>query len=431
MSQYIYVALDSRGKEMRGSLNVGSQSEAIRRIKELGFFPTKVASARAKPKKRSAAGEEEAQPPPGARSKSGLRRDFRISIPFLKGGVKPKALTAFTRQLATLVDAGMPLLRGLKILAEEETNPRLRAVTEELMVSIEGGASLSESMARHPRVFNKLYVNMIKAGELGGVLEVVLNRLAEFLEKAQRIKGKVISGMFYPVAVLTVAVAILSLLMIYVVPKFQEIFADLAEGRAMPKFTLLVLQISQTLREHLGATVGCAIAGLVLFRAFTATGFGRHAVDRGKLRMPLLGPVFRKLAIARFARTFGTLISSGVPVLQALTIVRETAGNTVVARAVGAVHESVKEGETISTPLRASGVFPGTVVGMIDIGEQSGALPEMLSRIADNYDEEVDNAVAGMVSLLEPIMIVFLALIVGSIVIALFLPILDLINNGI
>ncbi len=258
MSQFIYVALDSRGKETRGSLNVGSQSEAIRRIKELGQFTTRVGSVRVAERSKPAS------KPASAVSGGGAGRRFTVSLPLFQGGVKPKILTAFTRQLATLVDAGMPLLRGLKILAEEETNPRLRAVTEDIMDSIEGGGSLSESMARHPRVFNKLYVNMVKAGELGGVLEVVLVRLSEFLEKAQRIKGKVISGMFYPVAVLVVAAAILSLLMIYVVPKFQDIFADLRNGRPMPAFTVAVLQISQTIRDHLLGVVGCIAIALFL-----------------------------------------------------------------------------------------------------------------------------------------------------------------------
>ena len=429
MSQFIYVAVDSHGQETRGTVSVGSQSEAIRRIKELGFFPTKVAAAQRKRKdhrKPSTPSKSTASPA----TTNNLTRKLNISLPFLQGRVKSKTLTAFTRQLATLIDAGMPLLHGLRILSEEETNPRLRRVTEEIMVAIEGGGALSEALLQHPKVFNKLYINMVKAGELGGVLDIVLHRLADFLEKAQRIKGKVVSGMFYPVAVLVVASAIMGALMIYVVPKFQEVFADLMNGEPLPAFTTVVLGISHTIKNHFLMTLGCLVAGVIAFRLFARTFVGRRLTDRAKLKAPLLGTIIRKVSISRFARTFGTLISSGVPVLQALTIVRETAGNAIVADAVQDVHKCVKAGGAISSPLRASGIFPGTVVGMIDIGEQSGALPEMLGKIADNYDEEVDNAVAGMISLLEPIMIVILAVAVGSIVIAMFLPILDVIDNG-
>jgi type IV pilus assembly protein PilC len=278
-------------------------------------------------------------------------------------------------------------------------------------------------------VFNRLYVNMVKAGELGGVLEVVLTRLAEFMEKAQKIKGKVVAAMFYPVAVLIVATAILIVLMVVVIPKFKEVFAGLGEGRPLPPFTQLVMGISETIQKHFfWTTVGVA-AFIAAWMLFIRTKFGRHLFDKFKLKIPVFGPVVTKVAISRFSRTLGTLVSSGVPILQALTIVKETAGNVIVSNAVGAVHDSVKEGETITAPLEASGVFPPMVISMVDVGEQTGALPEMLLKIADNYDEEVDNAVAAMTSLLEPIMIICLAVIVGSIVIAMFLPLIDLMNS--
>jgi type IV pilus assembly protein PilC len=271
---------------------------------------------------------------------------------------------------------------------------------------------------------------MVKAGELGGVLEVVLARLAEFMEKAEKIKGKVIAAMFYPVAVMVVAVAILGVLMVFVVPKFQQIFVDmLGPGKQLPGFTRFVLAISNTIKDHTLITLAILIALFIAFVIWKRTKGGRFLFDKFKLRMPVLGPVFSKVAISRFARTLGTLVSSGVPILQALTIVKETSGNVVVGEAVNAVHESVKEGETITAPLEASNVFPPMVISMVDVGEQTGALPEMLMKIADNYDEEVDNAVSAMTSLLEPIMIVFLAVIVGSIVIAMFLPLIQLIND--
>jgi type IV pilus assembly protein PilC len=270
---------------------------------------------------------------------------------------------------------------------------------------------------------------MVKAGELGGVLEVVLQRLAEFMEKAQKIKGKVIAAMFYPVAVMVVAVGILAVLMVWVVPKFKDIFKDMLPGQGLPPFTQVVLGISDAIANNFLVTAGGAIAFFIGLKIFTKTKVGRRLFDKFKLSMPGLGPVISKVAISRFTRTLGTLVSSGVPILQALTIVKETSGNVIVSNAVAAVHESVKEGETITAPLEASNVFPPMVVSMVDVGEQTGALPEMLMKIADNYDEEVDNAVSAMTSLLEPIMIVFLAVIVGSIVIALFLPLISLMNS--
>jgi type IV pilus assembly protein PilC len=344
--------------------------------------------------------------------------------------VKPKVLTAFTRQLATLIEAGMPLLRGLRLLGEQERRSPLGKVLADLGGAIEGGASFSEALARHPKIFNALFLNMIKAGEIGGALEIALERLAGFMEKAQRIRGKVIAALFYPVAVLFIAVTIVAVMMVFVLPKFREVFAELVGQSQLPVFTEFIFGLSTAVQHHFPALAGGAILLGLLLGWFARTRFGRSWVDRFKLRMPILGPVICKAAIARFARTLGTLVNSGVPILQALTIVRDTAGNVIVGRAVQAVHESVKEGETVAEPLRAAHVFPAVVCGMVDVGEQTGALPEMLMKIADIYDEEVDNAVAAMTSLLEPILIVFLAVVVGSIVIALYLPIIDLVTGG-
>lgn len=434
MPKFSYVAMDSRGGESKGVLEVSNQNEAITRVKEMGLFPTKIVEvdkaakggkgAKGKKVKGKAKGKAKK-----AKTKKGGSRQINIKIPFLGGRVKPKVLTTFTRQLATLVDAGLPLLRGLRVLEKQEKNPTLRGIIDQLAENIEGGSTFSEALAQHPKTFNRLFVNMVKAGELGGVLEVVLNRLAEFMEKAQKIKGKVVAAMFYPVAVLVVAVGILMILMVKVVPKFKEVFEGMLEGEDLPGFTRLVLGISDAIRGHFLVTVGCVVAVFILFLLAIKTKVGRKIWDLVKLKMPVLGPVINKVAISRFTRTLGTLVSSGVPILQALTIVKETAGNVIVSNAVSMVHESVKEGETITAPLEASGVFPPMVISMVDVGEQTGALPEMLLKIADNYDEEVDNAVAAMTSLLEPIMIVFLAVIVGSIVIAMFLPLITLMNK--
>jgi type IV pilus assembly protein PilC len=425
MPKFDYVALDQKGNETKGSIEAASQNEAIGRVKEMGFFPTKIADA-AKAQDKKAAGKKAKAAAPAKGGKKGV--NINIRIPGLGGGVKPKVLTTFTRQLATLVDAGLPLLRGLRVLEKQERNANLKKILGDLSLSIEGGSTFSEGLAQHPKVFNKLFINMVKAGELGGVLEVVLKRLAEFSEKAQKIKGKVKAALFYPIAVLIVAVGIMILLMCFVVPKFKDVFAGM--GFALPGFTLLVLGISDLIKNNILATAGAvAVVVAIFLLIINKTKLGRLLWDKFKLKMPALGPVISKVAISRFARTLGTLVSSGVPILQALTIVKETAGNVVISNAIVKVHESVKEGETITAPLEASGVFPPMVVSMVDVGEQTGAMPEMLLKIADNYDEEVDNAVAAMTSLLEPIMIVFLAVIVGSIVIAMFLPLIQMINN--
>ncbi len=428
MPTFNYVAMDARGKETKGSLEVGSQNEAIGRLKEMGYFPTKVVEAdKAKPAKKAAKKSGAAKK--GAKKKGGKGNlEINIKIPGFDR-VKPKVLTAFTRQLATLVDAGLPLLRGLRVLEKQEKDANLREKISGIADAIEGGSTFSEALAQYPKVFNKLFVNMVRAGELGGVLEVVLNRLSEFMEKAQKIKGKVVSAMFYPVAVMIVAIAILAVLMIFVVPKFEKIFEDMLGGEAMPGFTVFVLNISNLVENHALKTLGVIVGFVIFIRLLLKIKLLRRGWDRMKLHLPVFGPVLAKVQIARFTRTLGTLVSSGVPILQALTIVKETAGNVIVANAIGAVHESVKEGESITAPLENSKVFPPMVISMVDVGEQTGALPEMLVKIADNYDEEVDNAVAAMTSLLEPIMIVFLAVIVGSIVIAMFLPLITMIQK--
>ena len=426
MPKYNYVALDARGNETKGSIDAGSQNEAIGRVKEMGFFPTKITEA----DKDKPADGKKAKAKPATKPKAGGKKgsfDINIKIPGLGSGVKPKVLTTFTRQLATLVDAGLPLLRGLRVLEKQERSAALKSIIGQLATSVEGGSTFSEALAQHPKVFNRLFVNMVKAGELGGVLEVVLKRLAEFSEKAQKIKGKVKAALFYPVAVLIVAVGIMILLMTMVVPKFKDVFNGM--GFPLPGFTVFVLNVSDLVRLNILGTLGVTVGVAVAFMLFIKTKFGRHVWDRCQLVMPAVGPVISKVAISRFARTLGTLVSSGVPILQALNIVKETAGNVVIANAVVKIHESVKEGETITAPLESARVFPPMVVSMVDVGEQTGALPEMLLRIADGYDEEVDNAVAAMTSLLEPIMIIFLAIIVGSIVIAMFMPLIYMIQH--
>lgn len=424
MPEFCYVAMDSRGKETKGKFDVADQTEAIGRLKSMGYFPTRVEAA--PPNKSRANSKKPASP--GRSAVRGLTRGFDFRVPGFGAKVNSKSLVAFTRQLARLVDSGLPLLRGLRLLERQEKNPTLRRITNDLAVSIEGGSTFSEALAQHPKIFNHLFVNMVKAGEVGGVLEIVLGRLAQFMEKAQKIKGKVKAALFYPTAVMFVAGAVVAVLIIFVVPSFKLIFNDLMGGASLPAFTRFVLAISEFVASHALQTIIGLVAFVIVLKLLVRTKPGRTVWDRIALSFPLLGPVISKVAIARFARTLGTLLSSGVPILQALTIVKETSGNVIISGAVTDIHESVKEGETITAPMDYCRVFPPTVIGMVDVGEQAGALPEMLMKVADDYEEEVDNAVTAMTSLLEPIMIVFLAVIVGSIVIALFLPLIRIIE---
>ena len=335
----------------------------------------------------------------------------------------------FTRQLATLVDAGLPLVRSMQVLEKQEKNPMLKKALGDMADSIQSGSTFAEALAQHPKIYNKLYVNMAKAGEVGGVLDQVLVRLAEFMEKAQKIKNKVVGAMMYPMVVMVMALGILTFLMIVIIPKFKEIFSELLEGQALPGLTQFVMGASELMTKRLPFLI-IGVAGLVfLIKMAAKTKQGSLLLDHLKLKMPVFGNLVRKTVVGRFTRTLGTLMASGVPVLQALNIVRDTAGNEVVAKAVNQIHDAVKEGENMAPPIEASGVFPPMVVSMVQVGEETGELPEMLMKIADSYDDEVDNAVAGLTSVIEPLLIVFLALVVGTIVIALFLPLISIIGN--
>ena len=422
MATFQYEAVNTKsGKTEKGELPAASQAEALARLQEMGLTPLKLEQAKAASKKTKR-----------AKGKKGAKKgigQMQISIPGMGGRVKEKILTIFTRQLAQLTSAGLPLLTGLKVLERQEKDATLRRVLGELSEVIEGGGTFSEGLAQHPKVFNKLFVSMVKAGELGGVLEVVLDRLAMFMEKAMKIKGKVKAAMFYPIAVLVVAVVIMGILLVFVIPKFKDVFADMLGKDGLPAFTELVLSISDTVRLNATGTMCGVFACFFTFSMIGRTNFGRYILDKMSLFFPVIGPVVERVAIARFARTLGTLINSGVPILQALNIVKDTSGNVVVARAVQDVHDSVKEGETIVAPLDASRVFPPMVISMVDVGEKTGDMPQMLEKIADTYDEEVDRAVESLTSLIEPIMIVFLAVIVGGIVIAMFLPLIVMIES--
>jgi type IV pilus assembly protein PilC len=405
--------VNAGGLRSKGSLEVTNQSEALRRIKEMGLFPTWVRPATTAPL------------PAPARA---ARKPFQFRNLTI-GRIKPATMTVFTRQLATLVDVGMPLLRGLRLLQEQEANQSLKRIIAEVARTVESGGSMSEALAAQPQAFNRLYVNMVKAGETGGILEQTLRRQAEFMEKALKIKGKIRAAMFYPAAVMLVAAGIVALLLLFVIPRFQMVFDGLLNGRPMPAFTMAVLQLSELVKHHAPGAGLALLAAAAAFQWLIHTRAGRRWFDGLKLAMPVTGGVCRKVSLARFSRTLGTLLGCGVPILQALAIVKETAGNVVVGDMISKIHDNVKEGGTLSDPFKAAKIFPAMVGGMVDVGEQTGALPDMLMKIADTSDEEVDNAVTAMTSLLEPVMIIFLAVIVGSIVIAMFLPLIVIIQD--
>jgi type IV pilus assembly protein PilC len=423
MANFQYSALDAKGEQTTGVASGASEADVIQQLRSQGLYPTQISEegkAKGKGKTKTIlAAKGKSKIKPTAKGKTG-------------GRIKPKNLMIFTRQLATLIDSGLPLLRSLTVLEKQEPNPVLKATVSALAENVQGGSTFSESLAQHPKIFNKLYVNMVKAGELGGVLEIVLNRLAEYQEKAQKLKNKIVSAMVYPVIVMFIAVAILVFLMIFIVPKFKEMFTN--TDSELPMISKIVFGMSEFFLAHPFVVPNVVFVfivfgiGFFLFNLWGRTAGGRKAIDNMKLRMPILGDIQRKSAVSRFSRTLGTLVTSGVPILQALNITRDTAGNVVISSAIEKVHEAVKEGETIVIPLQASGVFPNMVISMVDVGEETGQLPEMLLKVADVYDDEVDNAVTALTSILEPIMIVVLALIVGAVVFALFLPLIKMIS---
>ncbi|KPJ55519.1 MAG: pilus assembly protein PilC [Planctomycetes bacterium DG_58] len=411
MPTYTFQAMNSKGDEVRDEIEASSQEEAVNKIRDLGLFPTRV---RQKAARRTTAAA--AQP-------TARRRRSALTI----GGVSNKQLCLFTRQLSTLQDAGLPLVRSLKILEGQMKPCKLKDIVAEVGEDVESGSTFSESLAKHPRAFDRLYVNMVRAGEAGGVLDTILERLAEFKEKARRLKRKIVGAMIYPVVVISIAAAILTLIMVYIVPKFRDIFASF--GTTLPVPTELLITVAMGIRKYVLAIVLVPFGLYIFVKLLKRTRGGRYFIDNVKLHMPIFGNIVSKSTVSRFSRTLGTLIASGVPILEALNIVRDTTGNEVVSRAIGKVHDSIREGDTIAEPLRASGVVDEVVVNMIDVGEETGELDKMLIKVADNYDDEVDTLVASMMSLMEPLIIVFLGGAVAFIVISSFLPLVKLMTE--
>ena len=424
MATFQYIAKDSSGAELRGTVEAGDRSSAIAAVRAQGLAPTALGEVKA------AAGAARRAAPP--KKKTGLNRDISINIKlpsFLRRRIKTKVLTQFTRQLATLVNAGLPLMRGLEVLKRQMKDPQLNEALTGISDNIAAGGTFSESLTAYPKIFDKLYVNMVKAGEAGGVLEVVLGRLAEFAEKSDRIKNKVKGAMIYPSVVLVAAVGITWFLLVAVIPKFQQVFNDMLGGAKLPAITQFVIGASEFM-QHNGIQIALAVAALVVvYTVVGKTERGATLIDALKLKMPVTGTLAQRSAVSKFSRTLGTLLSSGVPILQALTIVRDTTGNRILSKAIQDVHDSVKEGDSMTQPLSQCKVFPPMVVSMVEVGEETGALADMLTRIANTYDDEVDNAVAGMTAAIEPALIVVLAVVVGTVVVAMFLPMVKIIST--
>ena len=414
MPKFNYTAIDQRGKQKTGTVDSNSPDDARLKISAMGLMPINV--------------DQVTENPSSKARKTKSAQNIAVGISFGRI-VKAGALATFTRQLATLLQASLPLLRALEVMIRQERNIQFKKRLEQIAEQVRSGSKFSEGLKQHPRVFDRLYVNMISAGEAGGVLDVVLARLAGFMEKAERTKKKVKSAMVYPAVVVTVAISIVFLLMVVVVPKFQSIFDDMLGGAPLPAPTRVVVGTSQFLGENILITIGGVFGSILVFKLLSKTKIGARVFNWLAIHMPKVGSMVRKVNIARITRTFGTLLSSGVPILQALTITREITGNIFYANAIDRVHDCVRDGESLSAQMSRESVFPDMVTSMVDVGEETGELPGMLNRIADNYDEDVDNAVAGITSIIEPVMIVFLAVVVGFIVIALFLPIVSIIQE--
>jgi len=404
MPDYKYTAIDRTGAQTSGRIDAADDAQARQKLMAKGLMVTTLAAE---------AGAAKAAAP-AAPAKPGFSFGSKVT---------QNDVTVMTRQLATLIVAGLPLLRALELITKQERNPAFKAV----LGSVSQGNNLSEALQAHPKVFDKLYVNMIRAGEAGGVLDKVLDRLAKFREKAERIQKKVKSAMVYPGVVMSVAIIIVYILMVKVVPSFQKLLDG--QKTQMPPLTQFVVGISKLLTEFWWATPIVIFGAYFGLKSWLATDKGKEIFDRTIFRLPKVGSFVQIVSVSRFARTFGTLMASGVPILQSITITRDTLDNVVIAKSLERVHDRVRDGEPLSVPLEQSGVFPQMVTSMIQVGEETGQLPEMLNRVADIYDEEVDNAVTALTSIIEPVLIVFLAVVVGTIVLAMFLPLIALITK--
>ena len=394
MPVYVWVAETKRGRKLKGEIDAGNETIALNQLKKRNF---KVRKLKPKPK------------------------DLLGSISFLKPKVTNKDIVIFTRQFSTMIDAGLPLVQGLTILAEQSENPTFKTILKQITKDVEGGSTLAEAMKKHPKVFDALFVNLVAAGEVGGILDTILRRLATFIEKAEKLKSQVKGALTYPAVVVGIAIIVISVILVFVIPVFEDMFKSF--GSALPVPTQLVVDMSRFLKGNIHWVIlalGALVYGLKRYRRTTS---GKKQIDTLLLKLPVFGDLLKKSAVARFTRTLGTMIGSGVPILDALDIVARTAGNVVIEEIIYEVRSSIAEGQTIAEPLSENDVFPGMVIQMISVGEATGALDSMLEKIADFYDDEVDAAVAALTSMLEPLLMLFLGGAIGGLVIAMYLPI--------
>src|SRR6266699_3228829 len=410
MPTYKFEAMDTAGGEVKDAVDAPSEEEAQQKIKQMGYFVTKITEVTT-----------------GKKGKGKKQKRKKRGQVFTIGGVSTKQLCTFTRQFSTLQDAGLPVLRSLKILEGQLKRGVLKNALMDVVEDVESGSTLSEAFGKHPKCFDRLYVNMVKAGEAGGALEIILKRLADFKEKAQSLKRRITGAMVYPVVVILVAVLILTFIMIYIIPKFEKIFKDFK--MKLPQLTEMLMATSRWFATYWYILPLFPLCFWLLIKLIRLNKSGAYALDRFYLYIPIVGTLMEKTIVARTVRTLGTLVSSGVPILEALAIVRETCNNAVFERCYTRVYESIREGDTIAQPMKESRLVDDMVVNMIDVGEETGDLDTMLYKIADVYDEEVNVLVESLISLLEPLMIVVLGFIIGTIVIALFMPLLSLLDN--
>ncbi len=397
MPIFLWQGVDTKGAVKKGEIEAADPTAVQARLRGMQIKPTKI---KKKPK------------------------DLFESIQLFQRKVQATDVVVFARQFATMINAGLPLIQCLDILEAQQENKTFKRILKDVRESVEGGSTLSDALAKYPKIFDELFVNMVAAGETGGVLDTILNRLSEYMEKIMRLKKQVKSAMTYPIIVLIVAVLVITVILVFVIPVFEKMFADF--GAALPVPTQIVVNVSRFAKGHILQIVAAIVVFFFLFRRFYRTQKGRALVDKWLLRVPVFGPLLRKVAVAKFSRVLGTMVSSGVPILNALDITAKTSGNRTIEAAIYEVRSAISEGRTMADPLAESGVFPSMVCQMVGVGETTGALDAMLGKIADYYDDEVDAAVSALTSMIEPIMIVFLGVTIGGLVISMYLPIFQL-----
>jgi type IV pilus assembly protein PilC len=394
VQMYQWVAETKKGRKLKGEIEAASEKIAQAQLKKRNL---RILKLKPKPK------------------------DLFANISFMQPKVTNKDIVIFTRQFSTMIDAGLPLVQGLNILAEQAENPTFKSILRQLTKDVEGGSTLAEAMKKHPKVFDSLFVNLIAAGEVGGILDTILQRLATFIEKAEDLKSKIKGALTYPIVVIAIALIVIAVILIFVIPVFQDMFASF--GQALPVPTQIVVNMSDFMKGNIHWIIIAIIAIAIAFKQYRNSKSGRKVTDTLSLKLPVFGDLLKKTAVARFTRTLGTMMSSGVPILDSLEIVAKTAGNVVIEEIIYEVRGSIAEGQTIAEPLSENDVFPGMVIQMISVGEATGALDTMLGKIADFYDKEVDTAVDALTSMLEPLLMLFLGGSIGGLVVAMYLPI--------